>query len=62
MVQYRIYANDTDGIWAVSDTYSDTVIGNITPEIHFVQCSSLLDIYANATNQSVSVARATLIR
>lgn len=46
IVQYRIYANDTDGIWSVSDIYSYTVIDNVPPEIHSVQCSPLLNLYA----------------
>lgn len=48
-VEYKILAKDVNDIWTVSDIYSYTIVDNVPPEIHFVQCTSLLNIYANVT-------------
>ncbi len=49
LVQYMIYANDTDGNWGLSKIYAYTIIDTVPPEIHSVQCTSLLNIHANVT-------------
>lgn len=37
LVQYKIYANDTDGNWATSQPYSYTVDDFVAPEVRFSQ-------------------------
>ena len=48
-VQYIIYANDTDGNWAISDTYSYEVTDTIQPQIDSAQCTPLLEIRVNVS-------------
>jgi parallel beta-helix repeat protein len=36
-VEFEIFANDTEGMWAVSEFYSYTVIDNVNPQIDVLQ-------------------------
>jgi parallel beta-helix repeat protein len=55
LVQYRIYANDTDGNWAVTSVYSYTVGDSIAPSVvlshipNYPLPGQKIKVYANVT-------------